>query len=116
VSKEISARFGVSQRRAAFIARDQVAKLNGDLTRLRQTDLGIDNYIWRTSLDERVRPGHAQLEGMRQSWDKPPIVDPKTGRRAHPGGDFNCRCTAEPDIESIEGIDAEQQRAPVKDS
>jgi uncharacterized protein with gpF-like domain len=103
IAPEISERFGASRKRAAFIARDQVSKLNGDLTRMRQIELGIPGYIWRTSLDERVRGsedgslfgprtgarGHAKLEGTRQSWDKPPIVDERSGRRAHPGGDFN---------------------------
>ena len=103
IAPEIAERFSVSRKRAAFIARDQISKLNGDLTRMRQVELGIPGYIWRTSRDERVRgsqegsvfgPGtgarkHAKLEGTRQSWDKPPIVDERTGRRAHPGGDFN---------------------------
>jgi SPP1 gp7 family putative phage head morphogenesis protein len=101
IAPEISRRFQVSRRRAAFIARDQVAKLNGDLTRMRQREVGIPGYIWRTSLDERVRPDHARLEGTKQEWDDPPVVDSRTGRRAHPGGDFNCRCTAEPDIEGL---------------
>lgn len=101
IAPEIARRFRVSRTRAAFIARDQVSKLNGDLTRTRQTEAGIPGYIWRTSLDERVRgsdkgtsfgPGahdHAKLEGTHQKWNKPPIVDEKSGRRAHPGGDFN---------------------------
>ncbi len=105
IAPEIAKRFGVAQSRAAFIARDQMSKLNGDLTRMRQVELGIPGYIWRTSLDERVRGSddgtsfgprsgahdHARLEGTRQTWDKPPIVDQDSGRRAHPGGDFNCR-------------------------
>ena len=101
VAAEISERFQVSRKRAAFIARDQVSKLNGDLTRQRQSELGIPGYIWRTSDDERVRPGHAKLDGKPFRWGNPPVVDEKTGRRAHPGGDFNCRCTAEPDLESL---------------
>jgi len=103
VAPELAQRFKVSERKAAFIARDQVLKLNGDLTRNRQTAAGIPSYIWRTSLDERVRPDHAELEGSKQSWDDPPIVDSRTGRTAHPGGDFNCRCTAEPDIDALLG-------------
>lgn len=101
IAPEIAQRFAVSRKRAAFISRDQVSKLNGDLTRMRQVELGIPGYIWRTSQDERVRPDHAKLDGTEQSWDKPPIVDERTGRRAHPGGDFQCRCTAEPDVEGL---------------
>jgi SPP1 gp7 family putative phage head morphogenesis protein len=77
--------------RAARIARDQTSKLNGELTKARQTDLGITHYIWRTSGDERVRDSHAAHEGERYAWDEPPAT-------GHPGEDINCRCTAEPDI------------------
>lgn len=101
LAPEIARRFEVSRDRARFIARDQLSKLNGDLTRNRQRALGIGGYIWRTARDERVRPGHAVLEGERFDWNAPPIVDPRTGRRAHPGHDFNCRCIAEPDLESL---------------
>jgi uncharacterized protein with gpF-like domain len=92
---EIADRFG------AFIARDQVESLNGDLTRNRQIGLGIPGYIWRTALDERVRDDHLALENTRHSWDNPPVVDSRTGRTAHPGGDFNCRCVAEPDLQTL---------------
>lgn len=99
---QIRDRFGVTQSRATLIARDQISKLNGQLTRQRQTSLGIDDYIWRTSRDERVRESHRRLEGTTQSWDEPPIVAP--GRREHPGGDFRCRCGAEPVIPGVEAI------------
>lgn len=97
IAADIADRFGVARSRAAFIARDQVSKLNANLTRNRQRALGIEEYIWRTSLDERVRPTHARLEGTTHSWDDPPSVG--GGRTAHPGEDFRCRCTAEPVIE-----------------
>jgi SPP1 gp7 family putative phage head morphogenesis protein len=99
LAPEIARQFGVSDRRARFIARDQIAKLNGQLTRERQTELGLGEYIWRTSLDERVRPSHARLEGTTQSWNDPPETD--GGRQVHPGEDYNCRCTAEPVIPGI---------------
>lgn len=92
--QEIEDRFGVAESRAALIARDQVSKLNGDLTRVRQTSLGIEHYIWRTSQDERVRDSHAALEGKKIAWDDPPEV-------GHPGEDYNCRCNAEPVIEEL---------------
>jgi SPP1 gp7 family putative phage head morphogenesis protein len=81
-----------SRSRADFIARDQISKLNGNLNQLRQTDLGIEQYIWRTSLDERVRESHQVKEGETYRWDDPPA---DTG---NPGEDYQCRCTAEPDL------------------
>lgn len=103
IAPEIAQRFGVSERRARFIARDQVAKINGQLTEERQTELGIDGYMWRTSQDERVREIHRDLEGSRQKWNAPPVVS-EDGRREHPGGDFQCRCTAEPIIPGVAAI------------
>jgi SPP1 gp7 family putative phage head morphogenesis protein len=89
LSKEIEERIGVAESRAQLIARDQVSKLNGDLTRLRQTSIGVSQYAWRTSQDERVRESHREKEGKVFEWDDPPA---DTG---HPGEDVNCRCTAE---------------------
>lgn len=81
--------------RAELIARDQIGKLNGNLTQLRQSELGINRYRWRTSGDERVRESHLKKEGRIYSWDKPPA---DTG---HPGDDYQCRCQAEPVLEDL---------------
>jgi len=81
-------RFRVSRSRARLIARDQTSKTIGELTKLRQQQLGIRQYKWRTSQDERVRHDHAVLEGQVFSWDNPPDV-------GHPGEPIQCRCTAE---------------------
>lgn len=94
----IQERFGVGRSRAALIARDQTLKLAGRITKTRQTAVGIRAYHWSTSKDERVRPLHRELEGTRQEWDSPPVVS-ADGRREHPGGDFQCRCIAIPDIQ-----------------
>lgn len=93
IADEIDRRTDVGENRAAFIARDQVSKFNGDLTRLRQTNVGINSYVWSTSLDERVRDSHEQNEGETFNWDDPPA---ETG---HPGDDYLCRCVALPVID-----------------
>jgi SPP1 gp7 family putative phage head morphogenesis protein len=81
--------------KAQFIARDQVAKLNSQISQSRQSELGIKRYVWRTSGDERVRDSHKKKEGKIYRWSDPPE---DTG---HPGEDFQCRCTAEPVIDDI---------------
>jgi SPP1 gp7 family putative phage head morphogenesis protein len=101
IREQVRARLGVTRSRAALIARDQVLKLNGELTQLRHREAGIDEYEWITSGDERVRDRHAELGAMSArgatfKWSEPPVVDTRTGRRAHPGEDFQCRCTANP--------------------
>lgn len=92
IAKDIHRQVGVTERRARFIARDQVAKFNSSLTQLRQKDAGIEKYIWSTSGDERVRPEHEANNGQTFSWNNPP----STG---HPGEDFLCRCVAVPVFE-----------------
>lgn len=102
VSADMQARFDVSESRANLIARDQVSKLNGQLTEARQTAIGVKGYTWRTSNDERVRETHQELEGTAQSWDDPPEINDE-GDVGHPGEDFQCRCRAEPDLGPLLG-------------
>lgn len=94
---------GISKNRAKFIARDQTAKLTGDLNQLRQADNGIEEYIWKTARDQLVvgTPGgtypkgtqghgnHYAREGKVFKWSEPPSD-------GHPGRAFSCRCYAAP--------------------
>jgi SPP1 gp7 family putative phage head morphogenesis protein len=79
-----------------LIARDQILKANADLSRTRMQRVGVTRYRWSTSRDVRVRADHAALEGTMQTFSDPPVVDQRTGRRANPGVDFQCRCVAIP--------------------
>lgn len=94
IIKKIQRAYSVNRRQAQLLARDQIAKLNGQLTKQQQTDAGVEEYTWSTSGDTRVREGHKRLNGKRFRWDDPPVVDQKTGRRCHPGEDYQCRCVA----------------------
>lgn len=95
IREKILERFEVSQSRAALIARDQVSKLNGNLTQGRQTDLGVTHYFWRVTDDDRLRETHNANRDKRFAWDSPPA------RTGHPGDDFQCRCNAEPDLSGL---------------
>lgn len=79
----------ITENRAKLIARDQVAKMTSDFSRVRQTDMGIKRYRWSGIMDSRERPSHRKLEGKVFRWDKPPLVD---GEHVHPGQAVNCRC------------------------
>ena len=113
--------FDKVETRARLIARDQVGKLNGELTRVRQESIGVKWYRWHTALDERVRgkqgglypdadPSHAAMEGMICRWDDNSLYaetleDAQAdnwlqrssidGTEAQPGEDIQCRCWAE---------------------
>jgi SPP1 gp7 family putative phage head morphogenesis protein len=92
LQRQLQRRLGITGRRAELIARDQIGKLNGQLTMVRQSTYGITHYRWMTSMDERVRQQHADRHGERFAWASPPDD-------GHPGMPIQCRCVAEPDIE-----------------
>lgn len=97
--------FTISKKRARIIARDQINKLNADLTRHRHLMLGIENYKWSTAKDERVRTSHEVLEGkicsyVDSSIYKDKLDDSWKSRKligatlSGPGQDVLCRCTS----------------------
>lgn len=88
---------GVGKSRSELIARDQIGRLNGQLAEARQTSAGIDEYIWRTSQDERVRPTHVVRNGKSYRWDAGGIK---------PGSEIRCRCNAEPIFPEVIGTDS----------
>lgn len=96
ITAAIRDRYAVAQSDARRIARTEVAKLNGKVTEDRQTRLGITEYKWSTSHDERVRPDHKALDGKIFRWSDPPVADTRTGDRYNPGGGIQCRCVAVP--------------------
>lgn len=98
--------YGIKKSSARLLARDQLGKLNSQLTRQQQTDAGVSEYVWSTSKDSRVRDSHKSLDGKTFKWSDPPVVTPpgKPVRRCHPGEDYQCRCVALPvfDISTID--------------
>lgn len=89
IADKIQKQTGVTKRRAEFIASDQVQKANSELTRYRQIDLGIEEYRWTSSHDERVRKLHREYDGNIYRWDKPPAD-------GNPGMPPRCRCYGAP--------------------
>lgn len=101
IVKQLSEQFGISQRRAALIARDQTSKASGELSKQRQEDAGFEYFKWRTSEDIRVRDDHDNISDKDigygrgvYRWDDPPKN--KKGVPTIPGQDINCRCVAIP--------------------
>jgi SPP1 gp7 family putative phage head morphogenesis protein len=101
IAAALTERFGVAERRAALIARDQANKFFGKVNERRQESLGITEFIWRTQNDERVRPQHRAYNGKKYKWSNPPGGE-------IPGEPINCRCYAEPVFDSIFEGDEDQ--------
>ena len=88
----INKQLEVETNRSVLIGSDQVGKLNGRLMEYWQRSAGITHYRWQTMMDDRVRPLHADRQGLVFSWDKPPSD-------GHPGMAIRCRCVADPVID-----------------
>lgn len=107
--KQIQEVYPVTENRARLIARDQTAKLNGDISRQRQVSAGIRGYRWRTVGDNAVRESHKERNGKVYAWnpedvgktleDGTVMLDAEANDIGHPGEDYQCRCIAEPVIE-----------------
>ena len=99
VEHEIQELYGVTDKRAKFIARNEVSNLNGIITKQRQVDCGINVYQWSTSNDERVRKSHAEMDGKYYYWNGDKLgeingIKVYPAPKYHPGMDYNCRCVA----------------------
>lgn len=96
--KGIEHDFQVTESKAKFLARQETSLLMSQYREERYKSGGVQKYRWLTSGDSRVRGYHKRLNGKIFTWDNPPVVD-ATGRRAHPGQDYNCRCVAVPIVD-----------------
>lgn len=89
----IQSEWNTTAAKARFLASQETRLFFDALSRDRARRTGARRYRWSGSKDARERPAHLALEGTIVDIDGPgPIVDPKTGRRAHAGQDFGCRC------------------------
>jgi SPP1 gp7 family putative phage head morphogenesis protein len=100
MTRDLQKQFGVTRRRAEFIARDQSSKATAAITRTRYIDLGIEEAIWMHSAAGKTkRPTHVANNGkrfnIRTGWFDP---DPKVRRHIQAGELINCKCTARPVI------------------
>lgn len=89
-------RYGITRRRAEFIARDQVRKATSALSNARQQAAGIKKGIWiHSGGGNEPRKKHVHANGEEFFLDKGlPIGD--KGQYVLPGEEPNCGCTWKP--------------------
>jgi len=94
VAKQIERQFGVTKKRAAFIARDQNNKATSAIQEARRAELGIQEAIWlHSSGGKTPRPKHVAASGTRYQVGKGLKIGDK-GQWVLPGEEPNCRCVS----------------------
>lgn len=90
--------YGVSTRKAQFLARQETSLMMTKYKETRYTEVGVNHYRWQCVSGTEahpVRPMHRSLNGKIFTWDNPPVTS-EDNIRNNPGQDFNCRCVAVP--------------------
>ena len=94
----------LTEKKARLLARDQIGKLQGQISEAQMESVGLEMYIWETAGDERVRKSHRVMQGLLCRWDNANVYSLDNGRtwierpsgavRLHPGQDIQCRCVS----------------------
>ena len=94
ISDELQKHYGVTKRRAAFIARDQANKANATITQARRVELGLFKAVWIHGAGGKVpRESHVKAGKDRLEFDvrEGALID---GEYIQPGYLPNCRCVS----------------------
>lgn len=93
---------GLSDKHCKLLARDQMGKLNGQISQAQSQELGLELYVWSTSMDDKVRESHAVMEGLLCRYDDATVCSYDNGKtwvdrpsgavQLNPGQDIQCRC------------------------
>ena len=106
MSENLEESFGVTERRAAMIARDQTNKATSNLTRARLLDYGVKKGQWmHTSAGKTYRDSHVDMDGEIYDIEQG-CFDPDYGDYIQPAELVNCHCVCIPVIDA--GEDEEQ--------
>ena len=110
LAKDLQEHYGVTKRRAAFIARSQNNLATASMTRARQTEVGITESVWLHSGGGREpRPTHVAKSGKRydvaKGWYDPHAYRVKgggwRGEWIWPGQLPGCKCVSKPVVKGF---------------
>lgn len=94
LAKELQEHYGVTRRRAAFIARSQNNLATSSMDRARRLELGLDESQWMHSGGgKHPRPTHVAMSGKRFKTEQG-MWDPAVKRYVFAGCEPGCRCVS----------------------
>ena len=104
LSRKLQGSYGLEEKRAALISRDQNAKAKAVLETTRRQELGIAKAIWQHSAGgKEPRPVHVAWGREGKVFDlNKGLFDPDEQEWVFPGQLINCRCTSRAVIPGID--------------
>jgi SPP1 gp7 family putative phage head morphogenesis protein len=110
MTEEMEQSFGVTERRAAIIARDQTNKATQNLSRQRLMDYGVTKGKWQhSSAGNTYRESHVEMDGEIYDLDEG-CYDPDYGDYIQPAELVNCHCFCVPVIDFGNGeVEADEE-------
>lgn len=101
IDKLLDTRYKKYKNKAKNLVLDQTRKAYAGISDQRMREAGVTKYRWKHAGGSvNPRPYHKNvLDGKVFSLDDPPIINPSTGERGHPGDAINCKCYKIPVIE-----------------
>lgn len=99
LKEELKQRYGITERRAKVIARDQNNKASNAISQQRCQSAGITHGIWvhRAGGSKSYRHSHVKMNGTEFELSKG-CYDEHEGRMVMPGEEVNCKCEFRPVI------------------
>lgn len=96
LKSELSKRYGITQRRADFIARDQCNKATEALCRANDLEVGVEQGEWiHVPGKHTSRETHKEMDGKKFDLKKG-LYDRDVGRYVLPGVEPGCQCGYRP--------------------
>ena len=96
LKEELSERYGITRRRAEFIARDQCNKVTEGLARANDLETGVEEGIWIHVPGKKTsRETHREMDGKKFDLSKG-MYDRAEGRYIMPGELPGCQCSYQP--------------------
>tara|TARA_B100001059_G_C17826869_1_gene581946 strand:+ start:2297 stop:3256 length:960 start_codon:yes stop_codon:yes gene_type:complete len=101
LAETIKYRYGVSERKAKFLAKQETDLLYSFFTTERYKDAGVKSFVWTRTTSKVPDKYHETLVGKEFSFDNLPIINLKTGQRGVPKQRWNCSCGMRPVLKVV---------------
>ncbi len=92
IKKYFQTRWGIAERKAEFLARNESGIASSVLKATHYQDMGCTHFKWLRSTSKEKRKLHEEYYNKIFPFNDPPIIDERTGQRGLPGQIYNCRC------------------------